>query len=299
MGQGKTLLSWNAATFLKLGRVSNLPTVWTNTLAGVVLAGASPSDWRILPLLLAMTLAYTGGMFLNDAFDRDIDAQERPERPIPSGQVSASSVFVAGYSMLAGSILLVASFALMSNGGGWLAVTAAIALAASILLYNAWHKSNPLSPLVMGLCRMLVYITAGWAFTTEPSATLYLGALALLCYLIGLTYTAKQENLGEVKNLWPLAFLIVPVLYAASAASLSEPTTWISILIFILWLSYALHFIKRRQAGDVPKAVVSMIAGISLADAMFIAANGSLMWVLLSLLAFGLTLYLQRYISGT
>jgi len=299
MGQGKTLLSWNAATFLKLGRVSNLPTVWTNTLAGVVLAGASPSDWRILPLLLAMTLAYTGGMFLNDAFDRDIDAQERPERPIPSGQVSASSVFVAGYSMLAGSILLVASFALMSNGGGWLAVTAAIALAASILLYNAWHKSNPLSPLVMGLCRMLVYITAGWSFTTEPSATLYLGALALLCYLIGLTYTAKQENLGEVKNLWPLAFLIVPVLYAASAASLSEPTTWISILIFILWLSYALHFIKRRQAGDVPKAVVSMIAGISLADAMFIAANGSLMWVLLSLLAFGLTLYLQRYISGT
>ena len=32
---------------------------------------------------------YIGGMYLNDAFDRDIDARERPERPIPSGHVGA------------------------------------------------------------------------------------------------------------------------------------------------------------------------------------------------------------------
>jgi len=257
MGQGKTLLSWNATTFLKLGRVSNLPTVWTNTLAGVVLAGASASDWRILPLLLAMTLAYTGGMFLNDAFDRKIDARERPERPIPSGQISASSVFFAGFAMLAGSILLVASFALTGNGSGWPAVMAAIALAASILLYNVWHKSNPLSPFVMGLCRMLVYITAGWSFAAEPSVTLYLGALALLCYLIGLTYTAKQENLGEVKNLWPLAFLLVPVIYATSAASLSNPLTWLSILMFnrgirrlrLVFLNNWLSFHRWNEQG--------------------------------------------------
>lgn len=287
-----------AATFLKLGRVSNLPTVWTNTLAGVVLAGSSPNDWRILLLILAMTLAYTGGMFLNDAFDSDIDAKERPERPIPSGEISAASVFSLGYLMLGAGVLLVAWCALTQGGGGWQAILASVALVAAIVSYNAWHKANPWSPFVMGLCRMLVYITAGWALTSEPSPILYLGAIALLCYLIGLTYTAKQENLGEVKNLWPLIFLAVPAAYAAATASASL-VSWVTLLIFIVWLSYALRFVQRRQPGDIPKAVVSMIAGISLVDAMFIAATGSVQWVVLAFLAFGLTLFLQRYIAGT
>ena len=298
MGQGNTHVSWNTATCLRLGRVSNLPTVWSNTIAGVVLAGASPHDWRILVLLLAMTLAYTGGMFLNDAFDRDIDALERPERPIPSGVVSAGSVFVAGFTMLGGAVLLVAWCAMVAGGGGWRALIAAIALAGAIVLYNAWHKDNPLSPFVMGLCRMLVYVTAGWSLTTEPSGILYFGAIALLCYLIGLTYTAKQENLGEVKNMWPLAFLAIPAIYAATTAS-SGLLLWLTILAFNVWLVYALRFVLRRQPGDIPKAVVSMIAGISLVDAMFIAASGSSLWILLAIVAFGLTLFLQRYVAGT
>jgi len=35
-------MSWDAKTALQLGRVSNLPTVWSNTLAGVALSGANP-----------------------------------------------------------------------------------------------------------------------------------------------------------------------------------------------------------------------------------------------------------------
>lgn len=291
-------MSWTFQTCLALGRVSNLPTVWTNTLAGVILAGSSPSDWRILLLIVGMSLAYTGGMFLNDAFDRDIDAKERPERPIPSGEVSSSSVFFAGYAMLAAAVLLIGFCALAPGGGGWRAVIAAVALCAAIVLYNAWHKGNPFSPLVMGLCRMLVYITAGWAVDTHVSIGLYVGAFALLCYLIGLTYTAKQENLGEIKQLWPLAFLVVPAAFAVTHAH-SNPLAWLAIFLCIAWISYSLYFVNRRQPGDIPKAVVSMIAGISLVDAMFIAATGSLLWVVFSLFAFALTLYLQRYIAGT
>ena len=298
MGPGNTLLSWSTATFLRLGRVSNLPTVWSNTIAGVVLAGASLHDWRILALLLAMSLAYTGGMFLNDAFDKDIDAVERPERPIPSGLVSASSVFYSGFAMLGVAVLLIACCAMVSGGGGWPAIVSALSLAAAIVLYNAWHKNNPLSPFVMGLCRMLVYVTAGWTLSSEPSRFLYFGAVALLCYLIGLTYTAKQENLGEVKNMWPLAFLAIPVIYSAATNSPSL-LSWLTIMIFIVWLIYCLRFVLRRQPGDIPRAVVSMIAGISLVDAMLIAATGSAFWILAALLTFGLTLYLQRYVAGT
>ena len=55
-----------------------------------------------LPLLMvALSLFYVGGMFLNDAFDRDFDAQHRPDRPIPSGQVTARQVFGWGFGLLA------------------------------------------------------------------------------------------------------------------------------------------------------------------------------------------------------
>jgi hypothetical protein len=57
-------------------------------------------------------------------------------------------------------------------------------------------------------------LVAGFAAAAAPEAGLYWGAGALLAYLIGLTYVAKQETLGQVRNLWPLAFLAVPFLYA-------------------------------------------------------------------------------------
>ena len=67
---------------LRLGRISNLPTVWTNVLTGAVLAaGVGEALSGKLPLLLiALSLFYVGGMFLNDAFDAEFDAKNRPEQ---------------------------------------------------------------------------------------------------------------------------------------------------------------------------------------------------------------------------
>ena len=88
------------ATYLKIGRVSNLPTVWTNVLAGAFLSGHAADVPTLLWVMLAITLFYTGGMYLNDAFEADIDARERPNRPIPSGQISAKAVSAIGCAML-------------------------------------------------------------------------------------------------------------------------------------------------------------------------------------------------------
>ena len=79
----------NLPLALRLSRISNLPTVWSNVLVGALLAGGSLADRRLPLLMLALSLFYTGGMFLNDAFDRDFDAKHRPERPIPAGEVTS------------------------------------------------------------------------------------------------------------------------------------------------------------------------------------------------------------------
>src|SRR4051794_180552 len=93
-------------TALKLGRVSNLPTVWTNVLVGMALVGGEPNLVVTLWLGVAVSLLYIAGMYLNDAFDHKWDAQHRPERPIPAGEVTARAVFIAGFGMMAFALLL-------------------------------------------------------------------------------------------------------------------------------------------------------------------------------------------------
>ena len=290
-------MTWEVA--LKLGRVSNLPTVWTNMLAAIVLAGGSVLDPRTVPLALALTLFYIGGMFLNDAFDAEIDAAERPERPIPSGAVSRMTVFASGFAMLGLAIVLLLGLGLGQDGGpGLWPAAGGLALAAAIVFYDWYHKGNVLSPVVMGVCRMLVYITAGLAFVVPLPGELLICALLLLCYIVGLTFIAKQETLGRVENLWPLLFLAAPMVYGVSLV-FEAPTVGFFWIAFTTWIAVALWFVKRRAPGDIPRAVVSLIAGISLFDAVVIAGTGALGLAGVAVLGFLLTLALQKYISGT
>lgn len=287
----------NAAVLLRLGRVSNLPTVWTNLLAAVVLAGGAVSDGRILPLLAAMSLFYIGGMYLNDAFDAEIDARERPERPIPSGQISRNAVFAMGFAMLGAGIAVVAGSAAAAGAILW-PVLAALGLAGAIVFYNAYHKGNPLSPVVMGLCRVLVYLTVGLCFVVPLPGDLLIGAALLLSYLIGLTYVAKQENIGRVENMWPLLFLAAPLIYGVVLAGESG-LAWGFLLVFLAWVLVALWFVRRRAPGDIPRAVISLIAGICLLDGLLIAGAGALLPALVCVAGFLLTLALQRFVPGT
>ena len=178
-------------TALRLGRASNVPTVWTNVAAGMALSSAWLPNRLLTLLAIAVSLSYVGGMYLNDAFDAGWDARNRPDRPIPAGHVRRGTVFAAGFAMLAAGALLVA----VATGVGP-AFWAALVLAALILIYDAFHKANPLSPLVMAACRVTVYVLASLAVhPPPPPRALYLGAAALALYLVFLSTLARKETL--------------------------------------------------------------------------------------------------------
>ena len=130
------------ATALRLGRISNLPTTWTNVAAGLALSGGALAatsgngSFTVISVGVALCVIvscmYVGGMFLNDAFDREYDARERPERPIPSGEVSASTVFTVGFALLALGVAGGAALAFMPNGTGLPPVLAALSVFAVI-----------------------------------------------------------------------------------------------------------------------------------------------------------------------
>ena len=289
-------MKWSVA--FSLGRVSNLPTVWTNVLAGVVLAGGDVGDLRVAWIALAVSLCYVAGMYLNDAFDREFDARHRPERPIPSGAVSARTVFAAGFAMLASGVAMLAWLGMAPGGTGWPPLAAGVALAGAIVLYDLHHKGTPASAVVMGLCRALVYVAAASVVVARPAAAVWIGAALLLSYLVGLTYIARQEHLGRVANLWPLLFLALPVAWGARAA-LGGGFVAALWLLFAAWVLYALSFLRRRGPGDVPRAVGYLLAGICLWDALLVAHAGQPAVSAFALALFATTLLLQRVVAPT
>ena len=121
---------------LTLSRASNLPTVWTNCLAAWAInqsvekiVGQTPAwhdptlfDWGVLGwLLLGASLVYSGGCVLNDAFDQKFDKQYNPNRPIPSGQINPSSVWVMGilFLIIGGGVWAFSGFHSLDRFADW------------------------------------------------------------------------------------------------------------------------------------------------------------------------------------
>ncbi len=278
---------------LVLGRVSNLPTVWTNVLAGAALSGAVLTVGPLVALSVAMSLFYVGGMYLNDAFDSAWDAAHRPDRPIPAGRADVRMVFIAGFTMLAAGVAIVTAIS-----SSLPAILAAAGLGALIVLYNRHHKGNPISPLLMGLCRVMVYVTTAYTLTSAPSAALWVGCVALLSYLIGLTFTAKQETLKALPNLWPLVFLVAPVIVGLGALGQGMAVV-AALVLLVASIGRALWFLLGVQPPAVGAAVIRFIAGIALVDALLISIHGEPLVAALAVAACALTRLLQRIVPGT
>lgn len=290
-------MTWRAA--LRLGRVSNLPTVWTNVLAGIVLAGATPALSALIPLAVGLSLIYVGGMYLNDAFDRHFDAKERPDRPIPSGEVDAREVFLTGFGLLALGVAIAGAQPFWADvPRPWAPAVSAALLAALVVLYDAWHKGNPLGPVLMGLCRVGIYVTAALSVSPTVGREVLAGSAVLLAYLVGLSALARHESDNGGGGHWSLVLVAAPFVYTAPVVA-RDVAGAVFYFGFLTWIVWALSHVRPGKRGNIPRAVVSLIAGISLLDALLIARQGRPGLAAAAVAGFALTLLLQRYVRGT
>ena len=82
------------------------------------------------------------------------------------------------------------------------------------MLYDAWHKGNALSPVLMARCRALVYVVAGLAVADALNPELWGAAALLFVYVVGLTQVAKAEG-GGLAARWPVLAVLAPAAYWA------------------------------------------------------------------------------------
>ena len=165
-------------TLLILGRTSNLPTVWSNCLAGWWLGGGGNFK-NLFPLMAGATLLYLGGMFLNDAFDANFDAQYKRERPIPSGLISAKAVWQIGFGLLAAGLGCLFFLGIVTGILG-------VVLVVCILVYDAVHKLITISPVLMAACRFFLYLVAASTGAEGVTGWAVWCGLALAAYIVGI-----------------------------------------------------------------------------------------------------------------
>ena len=276
-------------TLLILGRVPNLPTVWSNCFAGWWLGGGG--NFGKLPLLLfGASALFTGGMFLNDAFDAEFDRQRHPSRPIPSGAISLAAVWRWSFALLGlGAI----SLAVLGKTTGVLT----LALLACIIIYSATHKAVTASPWLMGLCRFWIYVIAGstgvWGVNGAP---IWCGA-ALAIYVAGLSSVARRKSFRGPVPYWPLLLLAAPVFLAMlmNMGNARKDAMLLS-FVFVLWVARCARTIFQPGEVNVGRIVTGLLAGIVLVDWLAVAPqipHPLSFWVFAPL--FAATLGLQRF----
>jgi hypothetical protein len=283
-------------TALRLGRISNIPTVWSNVLAGATLAGVGLELLSVFIVLLAMSLVYSSGMFFNDVFDREYDRQHRSDRPIPAGEASTTSVSFWGAAMMLAALLLLGSRISFSALGSWYPLIAGLVLCALVLLYDWRHKANPFGPLIMGCCRGMVYITAAFSLAPEFSLQLGIAALCITAWVLGLTMVAKKKNVFA--GFIVLVVSVSGVIFTATGQALGLPE---QVILSLASVALVYVFVYRCRDGKYWNPVTLLISSISLLDAMVIVSvTGS--FIGLAAIAAGLffvTLSFQRFIEGS
>lgn len=280
---------WRA--LLVLGRISNLPTVWSNCLAGWWLGGGG-SIARLLILCLGASCLYIGGMYLNDAFDAEFDRQHRRERPIPSGAVSERAVWRWSFGWMILGFCVLTSLGVM-------VMTLTLILVGSIIFYDAVHKLTPFSPVWMALCRFWLLLVAAAAGADGVSGLSIWGACGLAAYVIGLSYVAKFESTPGALRYWPLVFLAGPVVIGIFA---NAGPFLIRALVFSLmlggWIAWCLRSAFGPGQRNYGRTVSGLLAGMVWVDVLAVCGATPVLFAVFSGL-FGLALLLQRFIPAT
>jgi len=272
-----------ARAYLELVRLPNLFTAVGDVVAGYLIVSRGVGvSWGVLAVLIASSVCfYAGGVVLNDYFDRDVDAVERPERPIPSGRIGEGSARTLGMALLGVGCVL-------ALGAGIRSLLVAVLLAGCIVLYDARGKRiKYVGSVNMGGCRFLnVVLGASGAAVLQPDSWFWSvlpAALLVLLYISAVTLLATGEVWGGNRTISSLVFgaiavVIGGVVWLGLSDRLAQP---LAALPFLGLFAAATLLVVGRVVGaptapNIRTAIKTCVLSLILLDAAVAAGAGGL-----------------------
>ena len=278
--------------WMDLCRVSNLPTILADCLVGLAIAvtfantsSLEPAAHRaVFITVLGMFAFYSAGMVLNGIVDRDIDARERPTRPIAAGRIRLPWAWTAFIVLMLLGLTLRPAFVRSP-------IPVAVAGLIGVWLLSAatTMRSTQLRRLALAWCAIAVVAAIWWAvdllvkapfdlsgFSEAGKYSIRVGHFASTIPVLTIAVSLVAYNLLHTRTAWSIVFLalcrmMVPVAIAvaivvprgqlgavtAIAASPSgDPRIWIELsrLLVVIPMALAFHtlvlsWLARREVS--------------------------------------------------
>lgn len=291
----------------ELMRPANIVTAFADILAGFAAAGGlilvsegtlSVTHPGLGWLLLSTFGLYGGGVVFNDVFDAELDAEERPERPIPSGRASKSGAALTGIVLLLIGIL--AAFQVNLYAG-----LLAIAISCGALLYDYRAKHSVVwGPLLMGGCRGGNLLLGCSIIPASLSAVWFL-ALLPVAYIGSITLVSQGEVHGgdRKSGLGALGLIVLVTLclflfgllpgYAVGTASLFI-ILFAGMVIPPFWTAAF-----QPEPDIIKKAIKRGVLSLILLNAAIAAGFGGFLLAIIVVLLLPLSLLLAKLFAVT
>lgn len=224
----------------------------------------------VVRAMFASVMLYGAGMVWNDIADLRVDRVQRPERPLPSGDLSMPFAVVLGVCLLLGGLWL-------SPCRGHHGLIAAL-----ILLYDFASKHAVwLGALNMGVLRALNLMT-GMALATAPlpdevSQALLTTGVCYGIYIVAVTILGIFEDTPSVSGRAVAAVQAAPPIVALAGITVVQGSFWPAPAIAAL---PALWFLRRNSRATewsqatIRKSMMYLLLGTMMYTALLTFAAG-------------------------
>ena len=223
-----------------------------------------------LLLCLATIGLYGGGVVFNDVFDVELDRIERPERPLPSGQVSLRQAITLGGGLLAMGIIAACIVGPLSG-------LLAVGIAGLALYYDKYGKHHAVwGPITMSGCRG-GNLLLGISLFPESLIQSYGLAILPLIYISSITLISRGEVTGGNKRHLGLAILgysgVVAILLGLGILFPYRALFVCPFVLLFVIIAFPplIRAWRSRDAGDIRKAVKAGVITLILLDAALAA----------------------------
>ena len=308
-------------SYLRLLRIPNVFTAIADIAMGFLFVTHSlvPAGGFFL-LVVATCGLYLAGMVLNDVFDVEVDRVERPERPVPSGEVSLPTARIIGFALLLVGVVAAVIAGLLfheSSVHGMRSGIIAALLAACVLIYDGGLKKTFMGAIAMGSCRTLnvllgmsLFPASGPApvwFTFSAAQWSVAGGIGI--FIAGVTWFARTE--ARTSNRLVLAFgLIVRLLGLGVMASMerlgketlfSNEVVWPALLTLLMVAVFrrGIMAVANPLPAHVQSTVKQAIFSLIVLDASVCLAVRGPMWAIAILLLLVPMVALGKWVYST
>jgi len=242
----------------------------------------------VVPCVIAVLLLYCAGLILNDLLDIKEDRRDRPNRPLPSGQIGTRAAGITAIVLLIGGVSA-------ASLNGPLCAGIAAALAILVVSYNAGVKRIAIAgPLNMGLCRGLSVLlglaissslhlgqdSPGGLLTWERLSMLlshpFYSITPMVLYIASVTLIASRETKTTRMHIRPWLPGVVAAVWMSCTIypypQWDSASSYLSLIVIAVVPAAVALFCGWRLRGAPPPPVVQTAVGELVGNLLLIQA---------------------------